>query len=198
MNNSIRRFAVLTIAIPSICFGTISNQVDLEDYLDYKPAGPSLFITDTADVFEYFDPSTPITNNRLSISYTVSFKADPSAYDVDFDWLAFRLFLGGAWRTIWGPASVSPGGYDLDRIDFLPGIDQSINVVIDLLPYRGLSPAMGWAYISDIPSNSSVTISNITIHTVDEPELFSLIGVGLLIGFVFLGKDKIKTNSSYS
>jgi len=178
--------AGLVVFFPSISFGVTSIPIDFEDYVSFQghyingSGGSNLLITDTQDVYEYYDNFTQITNNRQSISFHVSYTGDASD-TIGGDWLAFRVFTENNWQTIWGPAN-RPGPLgDIYRTDFTTSVDRDFSVDLDLTPYRGFNIAMGWAYISDIPSNASLTISNIRMNTVDEPNSIVLLGIGLLI-----------------
>lgn len=177
----------LVVLFPSFSFGVSTNTIDFEDYAFFKDhyingsGGSNLLITDTQDVYEYYDNFTQITNNRQSISFDVSYTGDASD-PFGGDWLAFRVFVGNNWQTIWGPANnPNPLLGDIYRTDFTTSDDRDFSVYIDLTPYQGFNIAMGWAYISDIPSNASLVISKIQMNTVDEPNSLVLLGIGLLL-----------------
>lgn len=171
----------ISLIAPVMCNASISTQIDIEKYaFDTKTGnyvngfgGPDLVILDSTDVYEYFDPNIPINNNRISLSYDVTYRADANPIDPTVDFLAFRLFAANNWHTVWGS-----GNFDIQRNDFPIGLDQTFSVLVDLNPFRSFNAAMGWAYISDVPSQATMTISNIRLNTVDEPSTWLLLGIG--------------------
>lgn len=179
-------FAVLVSIPASLSFAAVSTEVDLKQYLSYKNTylngvgGPDLYITDTSDVFEYYTNDFDITRRTLKISYDVQYVADPLTADPTYDLLAFRVFPQGQWITHWGTTAG-----DVDVLYFAPRIDVSKSIIIDLAPFQGNAMALGWAFVSDVPSQAHIVISNIHIETIDEPGTFALLGIGLLAALTF-------------
>jgi hypothetical protein len=172
----------------SICFGVVSTQIDFNKYLSFNNkylngvGGMDLNITDTTDVFEYYTNNLLIPSYIKGITYDVTYTADPLTTDTTYDFLAFRIFDQGQWQTNWGVAAA-----DINLNYFTPKTNELIkSVEIDLRPFHGLDKAMGWAFISDVPSQANIVISNIKIETIDEPGIFPLLGVGLLSAIPFV------------
>lgn len=182
-------FFIIISMSASICFASVSNEIDLKQYLSYKNkylngvGGADLQITDTSDVFEYYTNDFNISQKTLRISYDLDYMADPSTIDPTYDLLAFRIFPQGQWVTHWGATE-----RDVARLYFVPRIDIIKSIVIDLAPFQGFDMAMGWAFVSDVPSQAHIVISNIRIEVIDEPGTLALLGIGLLAGLFFIRK----------
>lgn len=182
-------FFIIISMSASICFASVSNEMDLRQYLSYKNkylngvGGPDLQFTDTSDVFEYYTNDFNISPKTLRISYDLHYMADPSTTDPTHDLLTFRIFSQGHWVTRWGTTEG-----DVEPLYFVPRIDILKSIVIDLAPYQGFDMAMGWAFVSDVPSQAHIVISNIHIEVIDEPGTLALLGIGLLAGLYFIRK----------
>lgn len=190
-------FAALSTS-SSICFGVVSRQIDLNQYLSHNGkylngvGGPALYITDTEDVFEYYTIDFSITNRIKSITYDVTYTADKLTTDPTFDLLAFRMFPENSWITHWGSLA-----QDVARTDFEPRVDKSESVKIDLEPFQGSDVAMGWAFISDVPSLANIMISDIRIEAIDAPGTVVLLGTGLLATLPLARKRKSTLRQAY-
>jgi hypothetical protein len=188
-------FFVIIAMYSSICFAVVSNlKNDFNQYLSYNNkylngvGGLDLIITDTTDVFEYYTNNLLIPSYMTDITYDVTYTADPLTTDTTYDFLAFRIFNQGQWQTHWGTTAA-----DVNLIYFAPRINELIkSVKIDLTPFHGSDLAMGWVFVSDLPSQATILISNIKIETIDEPGTFVLLGIGLLIATPFIRKRKYK------